>query len=183
MQGHDRDRLKNLFWRGIPYFIYCGIFLSTGCGYHFQGEAMNLPSDVRSLAIPLFSNRTPQTGIESEITRALVDKFISAKRLSISKQDSADALLTGAVKSFFTTSVTVTGGTQVTTGYRATLTVEVLFQRQRDGKILWKDELSEWWNYSVVSDLALSEKNKKDAIRQISLLLAAKIHELILENF
>ncbi|MDH4266564.1 MAG: hypothetical protein OEW45_13075, partial [Deltaproteobacteria bacterium] len=67
--------------------------------------------------------------------------------------------------------------------YRATLTVEIIFQRQKDGKTLFKEELSEWWNYPVVSDLAMTENNKKNAIRQISLLLAEKIHELILENF
>jgi outer membrane lipopolysaccharide assembly protein LptE/RlpB len=183
MQGHDRDRLKNLFRSFASYLVYCGILFFMGCGYHFQESTGSLPSDVRSLSIPLFSNRTMQTGIESEVTRALVEKFISAGRLPIRRQDSADALLTGAVKSFSTTSVTVTGETQVTTGYRATLTVEVIFQRQRDGRILWKEEMSDWWNYSVVSDLALTEKNKKDAIRQISLLLAEKIHELILENF
>ena len=183
MQGHDRDRLKNLFWRCTWYFIYCGALFFTGCGYHFQDRGTSPLPDVHSIAIPIFSNRTMQTGVESEVTHALVDKFISAKRVSVSKQESADALLTGTVKSFFITSVTVTGGTQVTTGYRATLTVEILFQRQRDGKTFLKEELSEWWNYSVVSDLALTEKNKKDAIRQISLLLAEKIHELILENF
>jgi len=183
MQGYDRDRLKNLFWRCTWYFLCCGALFFTGCGYHFQDGGTSFLPDVRSIAIPIFSNRTPQTGVESEVTRALVDKFISAKRLSISRQDAADALLTGTVKSFHTTSVTVTAGTQVTTGYRATLTVEILFQRQRDGKIFLKEELSEWWNYSVVSDLALTEKNKKDAIRQISFLLAEKIHELILENF
>jgi len=183
MQGHDCDRLKILLCRCTWYFIFCGILFFAGCGYHFRGEASSLPSDVHSIAIPIFANRTVQTGIESEVTRALVDKFISAKRLPVGGQDSADALVTGAVKSFFTSSVTVTAGTQVTTGYRATVTVEVLFQRQSDGKIFLKEELSEWWNYSVVSDLALTEKNKKDAIRQISLLLAEKIHELILENF
>ncbi len=124
-----------------------------------------------------------QTGIESEVTRALVERFIVAKRLPVGKQDGADALLTGTVKSFLTTSVAVTAGTQVTTGYRATLTVEILLQRQKDGKIFFKEELSEWWNYSVVADLALTERNKQEAIRQISLRLAEKIHELILENF
>lgn len=134
MQGHDRDRLKNLFWRCTWYFIYCGALFFTGCGYHFQDRGTSPLPDVRSIAIPIFSNRTTQTGIESEVTRALVDKFISAKRLSISRQDSADALLTGTVKSFFTTSVTVTGGTQVTTGYRATVTVEILFKGKETGK-------------------------------------------------
>ena len=183
MQGYVRDRLKNSFWRFTRYSIFCWALFFTGCGYHLQGGGTSLPPDVRSVAIPIFANHTTQTGIESEVTRALVNKFISAKRLPVNAQHSADALLTGTVKSFITTSVAVTGGTQITTGYRATLTVAILFQRQRDGKPLLKEELSEWWNYPVVSDLATTENNKKDAIRQISLLLAEKIHELILENF
>jgi hypothetical protein len=183
MQSHDCDRLKKIFWRYIGYFIFPTVLFGTGCGYHLQGGETNLPPDVRSLAIPIFANQTIQTGIESEVTRALVNKFISAKRLTVRGQNSADALLTGTVKSFITSSVAVTAGTQITTGYRATLTVAILFQRQKDGKTLFKEELSEWWNYSVVSDLAVTESNKREAIRQISLLLAEKIHELILENF
>jgi hypothetical protein len=183
MQGHDRDRLKKNFWQYTAYFIFSSVLFCTGCGYHFQGGETNLPPDVQSVAIPIFGNHTLQTGIESEVTRALVNKFISAKRLPVRGQKSADALLTGTVKSFITSSVAVTGATQITTGYRATLTVAILFQRQKDGKTLLKEELSEWWNYSVVSDLAITENNKKEAIRQISLLLAEKIHELVLENF
>ncbi|MDH4267207.1 MAG: LPS assembly lipoprotein LptE [Deltaproteobacteria bacterium] len=185
--GHYHFSMKfsgsfpNAKW--IRYFIFCGALFFTGCGYHFQGGGTSLPPDIRSVAVPIFANSTTQTGIESEVTRALVDKFISAKRLSVSGQNSADALLKGTVKSFTATSVAVTGGTQITTGYRATLTVEIIFQRQKDGKTLFKEELSEWWNYPVVSDLAMTENNKKDAIRKISLLLAEKIHELILENF
>ena len=84
----------------------------------------------------------------------------------------------GTVKSFITSSVAVTTGTQITTGYRATLTVEVIFLRRGDGKVLWKEEIAEWRNYPVASDLAVTENNKRDAIRRISELLAERIQEM-----
>jgi len=121
--------------------------------------------------------------MENEVTRALVDKFTSTRRLFVTSQSSADALLTGTIKSFFTTSVTVTSATQVTTGYRATVTLEVVFQRKGDGKILWKEEIREWRNYAVVSDLAATEGNRREAIRQISDLLAERVYEIIMGNF
>lgn len=168
----------------VSVFILLTVLSSSaGCGYHFVGIGNGLPVDVRSIAIPIFANQTNQTGIESEVARALVDKFTSAKRLSLTGENSADALLTGTVKSFVTSPLTVTSGTQVTTGYRATLTIEATFQRRRDGKVLWKGQVSEWRNYPVASDLAITEASKKEAIRQISELLAERLYVMVLGEF
>lgn len=181
MQGHDRPGLRDL----RPSFL-CWLFpflLLTGCGYHLQGKGSNLPPDIQSVAIPIFGNRTLQTGVESEVTRALVERFTSAQRLAVEDRSSADALLTGTVLSFVNLPIAVTSGTQVTTGYRAVLTVEMILKRQRDGKVFFKSEMSEWRNYAVDPDLAVTENNKREAIRQISILLAERAHEFILENF
>jgi outer membrane lipopolysaccharide assembly protein LptE/RlpB len=164
-----------------------GIFLAflcvAGCGYQLRGRETNLPPDIHSVAIPIFGNRTDQTGIETEVTRALVEKFISTKRLSVSPRDSADSFLTGTVRSFTTYPVAVISSTQSTTEYRATVLLEYNFQGRKDGKVLFREEISEWRNYPVVSDLNATEQNKKDAIRSISILLAERIHEQILGGF
>ncbi len=154
-----------------------------GCGYRFQGAATNLPPNVRTLAIPIFANRTLQTGIETEFTRALVARFTSAKRLALAEKGSADALLTGTVKSFDNYPVAVSTGIQAATQYRATVGVEITFLRQQDGKVLWKGAVSDWRIYSVDASLAATENNKQEAIRQISALLADKVYVLIMENF
>jgi len=167
----------------ISRFIFLAILLFTGCGYHFSGSGARLPSGVLSVAIPIFGNQTIQTGIETTLTGALVDKFTAAKQVTVTGQSEADAILSGTVKSFTTSPTAVTLGTQVATEYRATITIEATFKRQRDGKILWKGEVSDWRNYSVVSDLAATEANKKEAIRQASELLAERLYVIILEDF
>lgn len=165
------------------FLILLCLFWISSCGYHWRAEETHLPPQIRSLAIPIFANRTIQTGIETEVSRALVEKFISTKRISVTTQSSADAVLTGVVKSFTTYPVAVTTSTQVSTEYRATITVEITFQGQRDGKILFREEMSEWRNYAVLPDLNATEQNKREAIRKISTLLADRVHELILDSF
>ncbi len=163
--------------------IFLGVLCLAGCGYQLRGKETNLPPGIHSVAIPIFANRTDQTGIETEVTRALVEKFISTKRLAVSARESADSLLTGTVKSFSIAPVAVTSSTQLTTEYRATLTVEYNFQGQKDGKVLFREEISEWRNYPVVSDLNATEQNRREAIRRISVLLAERVHEQILGGF
>jgi hypothetical protein len=171
-------RVRSSGWVILFIFLAAG-----GCGYQLQGRGTPSDPGIQAVAIPVFGNRTAQTGIESEVTRALVEKFTSSRRIRVGSQASADALLLGTVKSFATASVAVTTGTQVTTGYRAALTVEVTMQRTGDGKVLWKEEITEWRNYPVVSDLAVTENNKREAIRRISERLAERIQERVLGAF
>lgn len=167
--------------RSLIFFIMLGIL--SACGYHFVGRETNLPPDISSLAIPIFTNYTDQLGLESEITRALLERFISSKRLIVQEEKTADAILTGQVKSFQTISVAVTKGFLVTSGYRAIITIEIMLKKKSNGEILLKEEISEWWNYPVGADLALTDFNKKEAIRQIALLLAERVHERVLGGF
>jgi outer membrane lipopolysaccharide assembly protein LptE/RlpB len=167
----------------IVFLALLAAFLLSGCGYRLRGKETNLPPEIRSVAIPIFANRTDQTGAETDVTRALAEKFISARRLPVATQNSADAILTGKVISFVTTPVAVTSSTQVSQEYRATLTVEFTFQGVKDGKVLYREQMNDWRNYPVVSDLNTTEQNKREAIRAISALLAERIHELILGGF
>jgi outer membrane lipopolysaccharide assembly protein LptE/RlpB len=170
----------------LKRLIHClllGILLLAGCGYQVRGRETNLPPGIHSVAIPVFANRTDQTGIETDITQALAAKFISTKQLSVTTRNSADVLLTGTVLSFSTTPVAVATSIQVSTEYRATVIVDFVFQTVKDGKILFRESVSEWRNYPVVSDLNVTELNKREAIRRISELLAERVHERVIGGF
>jgi hypothetical protein len=135
------------------------------------------------VAIPIFANRTDQTGIETDVTQALTAKFISTKQLAVTTRNSADALLSGTVISFSASPVAVATSTQVSTEYRATVVVEISLQALRDGKVLFREVVSEWRNYAVMSDLNLTELSKQEAIRRISVLLAERVHERVIGGF
>lgn len=165
------------------HFFLLGFLSLSSCGYHLRGGETSLPPEIRSIAIPIFANRTNQTGIEALFTEALLEKFVSSKRLPVTTQTSADSLLTGTIKSFTAFPVAVTTSTQVSTEYRATVTVEFTFKDQKEGRVLYREEMSDWRNYPVESDLNATEQNKREAIRQISALLAERMYELILWGF
>jgi len=166
--------------------IHClllGALLLSGCGYQVRGRETNLAPEIHSVAIPIFANRTDQTGIETDVTQALAAKFISTKQLAVTTRNSADALLSGTVISFSASPVAVATSTQVSTEYRATVIVEFSFQTLRDGRVLFREEISEWRNYPVVSDLNATELNKWEAIRRIAALLAERVHERVIGGF
>jgi hypothetical protein len=135
------------------------------------------------VAIPIFGNRTTETGMESVVTEGLVEKFVSSKRLPVTTQSSADALLTGTIVTFTTYPVAVSSSNQFSTEFRATLTLEFTFKDQKTGKVLFREVMSDWRNYPVVQDLNATEQFKREAIRQISFLLAERMYELILGGF
>ena len=165
------------------HLILLGCLLLSSCGYHLRGKETNLPSEIHSVAIPIFGNRTTETGMESVVTEGLVEKFVSSKRLPVTTQSSADALLTGTIVTFTTFPVAVSSSNQFSTEFRATLTLEFTFKDQKTGKVLFREVMSDWRNYPVVQDLNATEQFKRDAIRQISFLLAERMYELILGGF
>jgi hypothetical protein len=148
-----------------------------------RGKETNLPPEIHSVAIPIFGNRTIETGMESVVTEGLVQKFVSSKRLPVTTSNSADALLTGTIITFTTFPVAVTSSNQFSTEFRATLTLEFTFKDQKTGKVLFREVMSDWRNYPVVQDLNATEQFKREAIRQISNLLAERMYELILGSF
>jgi outer membrane lipopolysaccharide assembly protein LptE/RlpB len=167
----------------ICHLILLGCLLLSSCGYHMREKETNLPPEIHSVAIPIFGNRTIETGMESVVTEGLVEKFESSRRLPVTTSSSADALLTGTILTFTTFPVAVTSSNQFSTEYRATLTLEFTFKDQKTGKVLFREVMSDWRNYPVVQDLNATEQFKREAIRQISNLLAERMYELILGSF
>jgi outer membrane lipopolysaccharide assembly protein LptE/RlpB len=115
--------------------------LLSGCGYHTTGSrASKLPSDIHTIAIPAFVNRTPQYKVEQLLTQAVVREFVSRTSYHIANDASteADATLSGTVTSASLNPVTYDSQTGrassavVTVGMRVVLT-------SRNGDVLWQN--------------------------------------------
>jgi outer membrane lipopolysaccharide assembly protein LptE/RlpB len=124
----------------IPLLGLC--ILLTGCGYHTTGSsATKLPSDIHTIAIPAFINKTPQYKVEQILTQAVVREFVSRTNYHIDNETgtAADATLTGTVISASLNPVTYDSQTGrassavVTVGMRVSLT-------DRNGKVLWQNQ-------------------------------------------
>ena len=65
-----------------------------GCPYGFSTA---LPSNIRTLAVPVFANRTLEFNLEQEVTTKIVDRFVANNRLRIVPEKDADAVLVGEI--------------------------------------------------------------------------------------
>jgi outer membrane lipopolysaccharide assembly protein LptE/RlpB len=73
------------------------VTLLTGCGYTFRGT---LPEHIKTISVPIFVNRTQEPGVESIVTRAVVEGFSTNGRLRVVRTAGADAVLEGEVTSY-----------------------------------------------------------------------------------
>ena len=157
------------------------LFLS--CGYHFAGRGGSFPPDIKSIRILLFANETHEVGIENIFTNALINEFVTDKRVQIVTGGDADATIEGTIKSFKLGSISYQRD-DIVQEYRATVILEVTLKRNNNGEVIWKDRnLQEAEEYRVAPSVAVAETNKRAAIVKIAEEVSEKIHDRILEGF
>ncbi|UCE05762.1 MAG: hypothetical protein JSW07_19560, partial [bacterium] len=60
--------------KGINIFLSLLLLALFHCGYYsFSGSS--LPSHIRTIAVPMFENRTTEFGVREDITDALINEF------------------------------------------------------------------------------------------------------------
>lgn len=83
--------------RVYPYYLFLllafGIFIGS-CGY---SSKMGLRSNVRSIYIPIFDNKTFRRGYEFDLTKAVRDQILLRTHLNIVDKDEADSILLGKI--------------------------------------------------------------------------------------
>lgn len=105
--------------------------LSSGCAYYsFTGAS--IPEHLSTVSVPLVDDNTVSTvtGMDDELTRLLVDRFVRQTRLSLETNESgADALLQVAITRYVNQPTSVSGQEQATRN-RVTITARVTYTDQ-----------------------------------------------------
>jgi len=155
----------------------------TACGYQFRGKQNNLPSDVRSIAIPVFKNSTNEIRIEQIFTDAVIFQFTRSQMVRVVSEGQADAILSGKVYKVEITDVALTSG-DTSRQRRITIWVSASLVRKKDGKMLWQDKAL-WQNrtYDVAGTPQATEINKRQAITELATQMAQTLHDRVFENF
>ena len=108
--------------------------LVGGCGYSTRGT---LPSDVNTIAVPIFQNLTREPAVEGLITRAVVEAFSTNGRLKIASVADADAILDGEVTGYSVFSIAFDKDSNVRQ-YRLVVTVNLLLRDRRKNEVLFR---------------------------------------------
>jgi outer membrane lipopolysaccharide assembly protein LptE/RlpB len=152
----------------------------TGCGYSVRGH---LPPDIKTVAIPVFGNRTTKPAVETEMTRALADAFTTDGRLRVVSRDVADALLEGEVTSYELLSIAFDPQANVRL-YRLLVTMNVRFRDARRNSVLFQQEgLSEKADFRVSGQVSETIGREEIALRSATQDIARAVVALAIERF
>ena len=148
--------------------------LAGGCGYTVQGT---LPSHIRTVSVPIFKNRTRQPGVESIITRAVVEAFTTNGRLRVVKGADADAVLEGEILNYVVTSIAFDQDSNVQL-YRLIVTVNLRMRDVQQKALLFQQagvtEQADFRVQSAVSQtVALEETSLRAAATDIGRAIVA----------
>ena len=158
----------------------CSLLL-VSCGYHIAGKGGNFPGNIKTVSIPFFKNETQRPDVESVITSAIVDEFVTSGIVSVASN--GDATLKGAVKRYTLTPVSFSKN-DVLQEYRLSIQLEVTLVRNSDGKILWEDKnFTDYEDFRVTSDVTATKTAEWDALKKMAKDSARLIKERMLEDF
>ncbi len=182
---HGEDSMKKRAAALLALPLFALLLLDAGCGYHTAGHAVQLPENVKTIAIPAFKNETLNYRIEQMLTAAVVREFTSRTHYHIlnDPSEAADATLHGTVLS--TTASPLTYDTA--TGQAASVLVVVSMKvtlTDRNGKVLYQNPAYLFREqYEVSQDLASFFEEDSPAYRRLSQDFARTLVSNILEGF
>ncbi len=159
------------------------MFCLAGCGYHFIGQESGALSGIHTIAVPYFVNKSFEPGLERYVTEALVDEFVKSKFVRVVDESEADAVLRGRIDEFSESVISYDRDDRALE-YRTRVSLDITLERKDTAEVLWRNKgLYHFEEYTVSSDLATTEANKKIALQMTAAELAERIHDSIIEGF
>jgi len=113
------------------------LLTQTGCGYSLAGRGSFLPTYIKTIGIPTFTNSTAIFDLDRQVSDKVRSEFIGRGKYTIVPASTGvDALLTGVIASV-TLTPTALNQNQQATRYALILTVSAEFKDLHTNKVLW----------------------------------------------
>ena len=166
-----------LFWLAISI---------AGCGYHVGGQGDLIPKNVKTIAIPEFTNGTVQYQVAPLITADVVREFHSRTHYTIvTDRDYADAVLTGGVVRFDVLGgITTDPVTNRATSSQIVLNIQFTLTDRKTGKVIYQRSGYEFRErYEISTSLPTYFDESSPAMKRVTRAAAAAVVTSILEAF
>lgn len=152
----------------------------AGCGYSLRG---NLPSHIKTIAIPVFVNKTQEPAVENFITQAVVDAFVTSGQLKVVVPEDADAILEGEIVGYRLESLSFDPRANVRE-YRLLVTLNLQFRDARKNVVLWRQEgLQEKADFRVPGQVTATISREEAAVRRAAVDIGRSIVNLAVDRF
>lgn len=120
------------------------LLVLTGCGYNQVGDdppgsyqwRSLYREDVRSVAVPIFTNKTFRRGVEFALTKAVVTQIESKSPYKVVPRERADTILEGQIVDIRLQNLSNDTNTAIPQEQLYILTVDFIWKDLRTGRIL-----------------------------------------------
>jgi len=144
-------------------------------GYGTRG---NLPDHIKTVAVPIFKNRTLEPGVES-----VVNAFSSGGRVRVVPLAEADAILEGEVVGYSLEGLAF-DRSAIVRAYRLRLTLNVEFRDVKRSAMLWRQEgLQEASDFQVEGTVSDTVARGQGAVLQAATEIGRKVVNLAVDRF
>jgi hypothetical protein len=117
--------------------VLCGGASVAGCGYTLAGRASTLPASIKTIGIPLFTNRTTVFNLETTLTAKVRSEFIGRGKYEIVPEATGvDGLLTGEVMTVSITPASINAN-QLASRYAITIVARVELKDVKTNMVIW----------------------------------------------
>lgn len=174
----------SLPYRCLLLSALCLLFC-PGCGYRVAGRGDRLPPDVKTIAVPIFTNQTPKFRIEQRLAAALTRELIERTKYRVTTDPSqADAVLQGTVKDVRSGVITYDLNTGRATSMQIQVTTDVKLVDRHTKKLLFANSNFVFREqYQISQTIAGLFEEDQPALDRLSRDLARTLVTAILENF
>jgi len=171
--------------RNLLFSAMLLLLATAGCGYHTVGHSVQLPANIKTIAIPTFKNETNTYRIEQMLTNSVVREFTTRTHYHIlnDPSDAADATLRGTVLSTSASPLTYNSATGQAASVLIVVSMKVSLSDQQ-GKVIYQNPSYLFREqYEVSQDLASFFEEDSPAFRRLSQDFARTLVSNILEDY
>jgi outer membrane lipopolysaccharide assembly protein LptE/RlpB len=166
--------------RAAAALALAAVLLAGGCGYTVGGT---LPSHIQTVSVPIFRNSTREPGVESLVTRAVVEAFATNGRLKVVNRSEADAVLDGEITGYSIASIAFDKDANVRL-YRLVVTVNLRMSDVRRNSVLFEQsQVQEQADFRVQGQVSQTISREETALRVAATEIGRAIVALAVTRF
>ena len=150
----------------ITSIILVCLTLSVGyrCGYYsFSGSS--LPAHIRTVAVPMFDNKTSEFGVREDITDSIINQFTQDNSLKVTDRRSADSMVQGTIVNIREQAGAYSTDEKVNE-IRVYVTVQAKFEDLKKHKVIWEESINQWGTYNPNLPPGDEGSTRQDAINE-----------------
>lgn len=177
--------MKNISRTAAAALAASSILLMIACGYQVAGTAARLPPDIKTIAIPVFTNKSTNFRIEQKVSAAVTREFIQQTSYRVTPDPAgADAELKGTINSVRSGVLTFDPNTGRATTFQIQVTASVELVDLHTRKVVFSNP-----NYTFREEYQVSQsapalyEENEPALARLSRDFARTLVTDIVENF